>query len=73
MAAVICGVVAIFVPEILGSGVVEINLIFDGSYTVGLFLLFVLKVLTTSLCIGFGLFGGIFSCSHDRRSSGRVC
>ena len=62
IAAAICGVVAIFVPEILGSGVVEINLIFDGSYTVGfLFLLFVLKLLATSLCIGFGLFGGVFS------------
>ena len=42
--------------------VTEINLIFDGGYTLGfLFLLFVLKLLATSLCIGFGLFGGVFS------------
>ena len=46
----------------MGSGVAEINLIFDGGYAFGfLFLLFVLKLLATSLCIGFGLFGGVFS------------
>lgn len=62
MAAVICGLTAIFVPEILGGGLTEINIIFDGGYAVGfLFLLFVLKLLATSLCIGFGLFGGVFS------------
>ena len=62
IAAVICGVVAIFVPEILGSGVGEINIIFDGGYALGfLFLLFALKLLATALCIGFGLFGGVFS------------
>ena len=62
IAAIICGAVAIFVPEILGSGVTEINIIFDGSYALEfLFLLFVLKLLATSLCIGFGLFGGVFS------------
>ena len=61
-AAVICGVVAIFVPEILGSGITEINIIFGGGYALGfLFLLFVLKLLASSLCIGFGLFGGVFS------------
>ena len=44
MAAVICGVVAIFVPEILGSGVFEINLIFGGSYALEfLFLLLFLN------------------------------
>jgi len=62
IAAVICGVVAIFVPEILGSGADEINIIFDGGYALEfLFLLFVLKLLATALCIGFGLFGGVFS------------
>ena len=62
VAAIICGAVAVFVPEILGSGVTEINLIFDGGYGLEfLFLLFVLKLLATSLCIGFGLFGGVFS------------
>ena len=62
VAAIICGAVAVFVPEILGSGVTEIDLIFDGGYALEfLFLLFVLKLLATSLCIGFGLFGGVFS------------
>jgi CIC family chloride channel protein len=62
VAATICGSVAILVPEILGSGVTEINLIFNGGYALEfLFLLFVLKLLATSLCIGFGLFGGVFS------------
>ena len=62
IAATICGAVAILVPEILGSGVTEINLIFDGGYALEfLFILFVLKLLATSLCIGFGLFGGVFS------------
>ena len=62
IAAMICGAVAIFVPEILGSGIAEINFIFGDGYTLGfLFLLFVLKLLATSLCIGFGLFGGVFS------------
>ena len=60
--AFICGIVAIFVPEILGSGVNEINTIFDGGYGLCIFVfLFVLKLLATSLCIGFGLFGGVFS------------
>ena len=62
VAAVICGAVAICVPEMLGSGITEINIIFGGGYDLGfLFLLFVLKLLATSLCIGFGLFGGVFS------------
>ena len=62
IAAMTCGTAAIFVPEILGSGIAEINIIFGGGYALGfLFLLFVLKLLATSLCIGFGLFGGVFS------------
>ena len=62
VAAITCGAVAIFVPEILGSGVDEINLIFAGGYTVGfLFLLVILKILATSFCVSLGLFGGVFS------------
>ena len=62
IAALICGGIAVSVPEILGSGVAEINTIFGGGYALGfLFLLFVLKILATSICIGFGLFGGVFS------------
>ena len=62
IAAVACGAVAIFVPEILGSGVNEINIIFDGGYTLGfLILLVILKILATSFCVSLGLFGGVFS------------
>ena len=61
-AAVICGVIALFVPEVLGTGSLEINNIINGGYDIGfLLLLFMLKLMATSLCIGFGLFGGIFS------------
>lgn len=61
-AAVICGVIALFVPEVLGIGSMEINNIINGGYDTGfLLLLFMLKLIATSLCIGFGLFGGIFS------------
>ena len=61
-AAVICGVIAIFVPEILGTGSLEINNIINGGYDIWfLLLLFMLKLIATSICIGFGLFGGIFS------------
>ena len=75
IAAIICGVMAIFVPEILGSGAGEINFIFDGGYALGfLFLLFVLKLLATSLCIGFRLvWWGVFSCGHDWCGCGWVC
>jgi len=61
-AAIICGVIALFVPEVLGTGSLEINNIINGGYDIGfLLLLFMLKLIATSLCIGFGLFGGIFS------------
>jgi len=61
-AAIICGVIALFVPEVLGTGSLEINNIINGEYDIGfLLLLFMLKLIATSLCIGFGLFGGIFS------------
>jgi len=62
IAAFICGLVGFFVPEILGTGGLEINNIINGGYGIGfLLLLFILKLLATSLSIGFGLFGGVFS------------
>ena len=61
-AAAICGVVAMFVPEVMGLGVVTIDIILDNGYLLDfLFILLVLKLLVTSLAIGFGLFGGVFS------------
>lgn len=62
IAAIICGIIGLFVPEVLGTGSLEINEIINGGYGVGfLLLLFMLKLSATSLCIGFGLFGGVFS------------
>jgi chloride channel protein, CIC family len=61
-AAVVCGTIAVFVPEVLGSGSAEINSIINDGYGIAfLLVLFVLKLFATSLCVGFGLFGGIFS------------
>lgn len=62
IAAAVCGTVGIFVPEILGIGAEVVNDLMQGIYSanyVGLILL--LKLFLTSLCIGFGLFGGVFS------------
>ena len=62
LAAVICGAVAMFVPEVLGLGVGTVNEILNDGYVIGfLIALLILKLLVTSLSIGFGLFGGIFS------------
>ena len=62
LAAFICGSIGIFLPEILGLGTNEMNSIFADEYGL-LFLLMILlgKILMTSLCIGFGFFGGIFA------------
>ena len=62
IASLICGSFGIFLPEILGLGTNEMNSIFSDEYGL-LFLLIILlgKILMTSLCIGFGFFGGIFA------------
>ena len=62
LAAFICGTIGIFLPEILGLGTNEMNNIFADKYEL-LFLFIILlgKILMTSLCIGFGFFGGIFA------------
>ena len=56
------GCFGIFLPEILGLGTNEMNSIFSDEYGL-LFLLIILlgKIFMTSLCIGFGFFGGIFA------------
>tara|TARA_B100001059_G_scaffold157446_1_gene157069 strand:- start:8217 stop:9830 length:1614 start_codon:yes stop_codon:yes gene_type:complete len=61
-AAAICGVVAMFVPEVMGLGVETIDVILDNGYLLNfLLILLVLKMAVTSFAIGFGLFGGVFS------------
>ncbi|NBS12249.1 MAG: chloride channel protein [Gammaproteobacteria bacterium] len=61
-AATVCGGVGIVLPEILGLGIGTMNGILDARYALGmLIILLVMKIAMTGLCIGFGLFGGIFS------------
>ena len=61
-AATICGTVGIWVPEILGVGLGTVNAMLDGQYQIPMLLvLLVLKISMTAVCIGFGLFGGVFS------------
>ena len=61
-AALITGCVGMFVPEVLGLGgetvAAVLNDAFNGSYLV---VLLFLKLTVTAICIGFGMFGGIFS------------
>ena len=61
-AALICGSIGLFVPEILGLGTNEMNNIFANQYEIiFLFIILIGKVFMTSICIGFGFFGGIFA------------
>ena len=62
VAAIVCGTIGIFVPEILGIGIGVVNDLFQGSFSGGyIALMLVLKITMTAMCIGFGLFGGVFS------------
>jgi len=59
---ILCGLFGIFLPIVIGlgsSGIMSF-ITLENSF---LFLLFILiiKILLTSSCVGFGLFGGIFS------------
>ena len=61
-AALICGSVGVIFPEILGLGLEAINELIAGNISFGkVGLLLIAKILMTALCIGFGLFGGVFS------------
>lgn len=61
-AAVGTGIIGMFVPEILGLGTGPLAAMLQGDYDLHfLAILLVLKILATALCIGFGLFGGVFS------------
>ena len=61
-AALITGITGMFLPEILGLGIEHIENILDDGFPVHyLFFLLIGKLIITSVCIGFGMFGGIFS------------
>ena len=62
LAALICGFVGMFIPEILGLGTSGISEMFSDGFGLSyLGVLLVAKIIMTSVCIGFGLFGGVFS------------
>ena len=62
IAGIICGIVGLFVPEVLGLGSETIrSLLVDEKTFTTLIVLLVSKVVLTVVCIRFGLFGGIFS------------
>lgn len=62
IAAFVCGSIGIFVPETLGLGTDTITKVLENGHFIGfLLLLLVLKLLMTSLSIGFGVFGGVFA------------
>ena len=61
-AALLTGSVGVFVPEVLGLGGGTVSAVLDGAYSEFYLLLFMtLKLAMTALCIGFGMFGGVFS------------
>lgn len=61
-AAGLAGLVGMVLPEVLGLGTGEILAILDGRFDLVFLLLLLLgKIFLTALCIGFGLFGGVFS------------
>jgi len=62
LAALICGSTGVFLPQILGIGIDGINSMIAGEASLNLLLALLLgKLAMTALCIGFGLFGGVFS------------
>ena len=63
LAGAVLGLVALWVPEILGIGFETLRLSFtDGAYGIWtLLLILVLKLLATAWCLGMGFSGGVFS------------
>ena len=62
IAALVTGVFGVFFPEILGLGVDVIFSFITDDFSLALIVILLgLKIILTSLCIGFGIFGGVFS------------
>ena len=62
IAGVICGIIGLFVPEVLGLGSETIqSLLVENRPITYLTILLFTKLFLTVLCIRFNLFGGIFS------------
>ena len=62
IAVMICGLLGGFFPEILGLGGNTIVGILDNSFSFGfLFIVLILKLFVTVICLSLGFFGGVFS------------
>ena len=62
LGATICGLVGVWIPQILGLGISSINNMVAGDFTLTLLAtVLVAKILMTALCLGCGLPGGMFS------------
>ena len=62
LGATICGLVGVWIPQILGLGISSINHMIAGDFTLTLLAtVLVAKILMTALCLGCGLPGGMFS------------
>jgi len=62
LAAIICGLIGGFIPEVLGLGGETIVGILDNSYTLSFIVLILfIKLFVTVICLGLGFFGGVFS------------
>ena len=62
LAALICGILGGFIPEILGLGGETIEKVLNNSFSLSfLVLLLVLKLFVTVICLSLGFFGGVFS------------
>ncbi len=62
VAAIICGLIGIIYPEVLGIGSDSINSMLNYEFSLFFLLkLLLLKLLVTALCLSCGFFGGVFS------------
>ena len=60
--ALLCGSFGIFFPEVIGLGSETIKSVITESHTLSfLLLVLIFKIILTSICIGFGMFGGVLS------------
>lgn len=59
--ALVGGTIGTFIPEVLGLGGTQINQIINATFSIEFLILILFgKILMTSMCIGFGFFGGVF-------------
>ena len=60
--ALLCGSFGIFFPEVIGLGTETIKSVITENHSLSfLFLVLIFKIILTSVCIGFGMFGGVLS------------